>query len=271
MAVTAAITSYNAKDYLTRLLTQARAQGFQKIIVLDDASTDGSVAWLKRQPDIELIAGPTNLGPTGNRNRILSAKTDDLIVFLDVDMELVGENMAAKLESEFAKYPDAAVVSPLILSHANEPMWYNWGYDSSPRRDGLAEALNQIALAHSGKADVMATVREIARGQVGHFESVKNREVDWVVEQCFAVRADIFRKLGGFDPEYRMFQEGPDYCLRARQAGYKVRLTTAVTAKHLDLRSGSSKQRAADLRTSMKHYYRKHFHIPDEIIEQFFL
>lgn len=71
MPITVAITNFNARSHLQRLLPQLRRHGFTDIVVLDDASTDDSQAWLKHQSDIRLVLGRTNLGPTGNRNRLL--------------------------------------------------------------------------------------------------------------------------------------------------------------------------------------------------------
>lgn len=270
MSITVAVTNYNAQDHLVRLLPELRLQGFDRILVLDDASTDGSVKWLQKQTDIELIAGSKNLGPTGNRNRILGTNINDIVVFIDVDMELRGQNLASALKGVFNKYPDAAVAGPLILGQTDEPMWYNWGYELNPKLDGLTDALSQIALAHWHNPEVMATVRAAASGKVGHFEPVKSRQVDWVVEQIFAVRMDIFRELGGFDPKFRMFHEGPDYCRRARQAGHTIRFTTSITAKHLDLHSGNDKQRDKDMLASTKYYYRKHFGLTEASFNKLF-
>ncbi|MFA5162298.1 MAG: glycosyltransferase [Elusimicrobiales bacterium] len=42
------------------------------------------------------------------------------------------------------------------------------------------------------------------------------------VAHCFAVRADVFRELGGFDPRYSSYLRAIDYCMKARSAGKLV-------------------------------------------------
>lgn len=264
MPITAAIVNYNGQEYLSRLLPQVRAHGFHHVIVLDDASTDGSVEWLAEQSDITTVAGKENLGTVGNRNRILDVPTEEIILFLDNDVELLGADSAALLEAEFDRDPEAAVVGPLMVNHSDEPIWYNWGYQCGPFRLGIQAALNRIAQAHGGDPHVMATVREIAKGVVGHFEQVESREVDWVIESFFGVRSSVFRALGGFDPAFHMYNEGPDFCLRARQAGYVIRFTTNLMARHLDQQSGTPEQRFADSIASSRHFYQKHYGITDE-------
>jgi GT2 family glycosyltransferase len=264
MPVTVAIANYNGRGYLSRLLPQVRAHGFRHIVVLDDASTDDSVEWLAAQPDVTTIAGTDNLGPVGNRNRILGVATEEVILFLDNDVELLGADSAALLEAEFHRHPEAAVVGSLVVNHSDEQIWYNWGYQCGPFRLGMMTALNRIAQAHLGDPQVMATVREISKGVVGHFEPVEDREVDWVVEIFFAVRDSVFRGLGGFDPGFRRYNESPDFCLRARGIGHAVRFTTNLKVRHLDQQSGSPEGRLADSIASSRYFYQKHYGITDE-------
>lgn len=271
MDVTLAIPNYNGKAYLEKLLPVAKVQGFSRIVVIDDASTDGSDEWLERQPDITVIKGTENLGPTGNRNRILPYVKTGIIVFLDADMAFLTENTAVKVREHFAAFPDMAVLGALIQSPQDEPMWYNWGYESSPKQDGVNEALQAVALAHWDNPAVMETVRQTARGWVGHFEPVVDREVDWVSEAFFAVRADIFQQLHGFDEKFVRFHEGPDYCKRVKGLGKTVRFVIDIQVKHLDMHTGDESNRTSLLRNSTKYWYQKHYNVPDDIIERFFL
>lgn len=271
MEVSLVIPNYNGKMYLQELLPAAQAQGFSRTFVLDDASTDGSYEWLKQQPDITAVKGEKNLGPTGNRNRILPYIQTGIIVFLDADMEFLTNQTAEKVNRQFMAFPDMAVLGALIQSPQDEPMWYNWGYESSPKRDGINEALQTVALAHWDNPEVMETVRKAAKGWVGHFEPLVDREADWVSEAFFAVRADIFQELQGFDTNFIRFHEGPDYCKRAQALGKTIRFTTGIQVKHLDMHTGDESDRAALLRHSTKYWYQKHYNVPDTIIERFFL
>lgn len=271
MKVSVAIPSFNGKSYLEKLLPSLSQQGFDRILVIDDASTDGSREWLRGLSNITVIQGNKNLGPTGNRNRILGHVKEGVILFLDADMQFLSNDVAEKIRQHFVNKLDLAVLGAQINSSTNEPMWYNWGYESSPKRDGITSALNSIALAHWGDETIMAAMREAARNEVGHFEPVKDRKVDWVVEQFFAVRADIFQQLEGFDPQFKRFHEGPDYCKRAKNLGFTTQFCTDIKLKHLDMHTGEDAERAKALRDSTAYWYKKHYGVPAEIIEQFFL
>lgn len=264
MPITVAILNYNGRDYLRRLLPQVRAHGFRHVVVLDDASSDDSLEWLATQPDITTVAGKQNLGLVGNRNRIFDVPFEDIILFLDNDQDLLGANSAAVLQAEFDRYPEAAVVGPLIVNHANQPVWYNWGYDIGPYGLGVQATLNRIAEIHGNNPQVMSTVRNIGKGIVGHFEPIEEREVHWVRGMFFAVRASVFRDLGGFDTTFHRWNEDTDFCLRARDLGHTVRFTTSLKARHLDQQTGTQQERATDAAASSRHFYRKRYGITDE-------
>jgi GT2 family glycosyltransferase len=270
MSITVAISNFNAKNYLIPLIPQLKEQGFSDIVVLDDASADGSSEWLLEQKDIRAIIGESNLGPTGNRNRILSYQSAAIILFIDADMAIKSSDTAITIERVFQKNPKTAVIGSLILGHTDEPMWHNWGYDIRPKTDAYAEVLNEIALAHWHEPGIMAAVRQAATHRVGHLEPVASRTVDWISEAFFAVRSSVFTKLGGFDTNFRMFHEGPDFCLRARNAGFTVRFEPNIILKHLDQHSGSDKQRAADREASTRYYYKKHFGMSDDTFTKLF-
>lgn len=49
-----------------------------------------------------------------------------------------------------------------------------------------------------------------------------SHEVDWVIGGCFMIRADLFRRLSGFDERFFLFFEDTDLCRRCHDAGKKV-------------------------------------------------
>jgi len=52
------------------------------------------------------------------------------------------------------------------------------------------------------------------------------RDLDTITASCILVRRDVFEEMGGFDESYRIgYWEDSDFCMRVRQAGYRVRFT----------------------------------------------
>ncbi|MBR4696044.1 MAG: glycosyltransferase, partial [Selenomonadaceae bacterium] len=78
------ILSYNTKEYTQMCIQSIRKHtdpGSYEIIVVDNASTDGSLNWLLAQPDIRLIANEENLGfPKGCNQGLEIAEGDDLLL-----------------------------------------------------------------------------------------------------------------------------------------------------------------------------------------------
>ena len=190
---------------------------------------------------------------------MLGVDTRDIILFVDVDLELDETSAAAAVEREFADNSVVGAIGGLIISRAGEPEARCWGYDFTPYRSGVTSVLYEIAVRHHADARVMATLCELGQGRAAFLEPIVARDVEWVRESFFAVRAGLFRELGGFDPKFRMFHEGPDLCRRIRQAGWTVRFVPDIRVKHHDMRSGTPQQRRADERASDIYYFEKHY------------
>lgn len=88
--VIAAVPNFNMADSLRELLPSLLEQGYARVVVLDDASTDHTQDVIGEiGPDIEFVQGETNIGAAGNRNRLLSVLGKDVVIhFVDADMRL---------------------------------------------------------------------------------------------------------------------------------------------------------------------------------------
>jgi GT2 family glycosyltransferase len=270
MRITLAIPNYNGLIYLKKLVPKVLEEDFDDIFVLDDYSQDKSVEFLSKNfPSVKVVRGRKNLGPTANRNRIMQQDFGDILVFLDVDMELLTEGVVPKIKALFKKYPKAAVFGGLILSKTSKPMWFNRGYDHHPLRGAKSEVWHAFATAFRDNPKVMEYVKEGARGFTFDFEEPKDGKVDWVAEGLFMVRSKVFGSLGGFDEKFKMFQEGPDFCKRARNAGFDVRFTTKIKVKHLEAKSVPESKRKKYFLRSMIYWYRKHYGVPKDLTKKF--
>jgi GT2 family glycosyltransferase len=87
------------------------------------------------------------------------------------------------------------------------------------------------------------------------------QEVDWVSGACLLHRRTLGEKLGGLDERFFMYMEDIDFCLRARQAGFKVVYNPALRVLHHI--GGSSRampvRSVIALHRSIRLYYAKHF------------
>ena len=87
--ISVVIPCYNASTFLRTAIESVLAQSLEnvEIIVVDDASTDDSVAVVQSVPDprIRLLRNETNLGAARSRNRALDAAKGEWIALLDAD------------------------------------------------------------------------------------------------------------------------------------------------------------------------------------------
>ena len=95
--VSFAILSYNTLEYTRQCIESIRNTCFEKcyeIVVVDNASTDGSVEWLRDQNDVVLVENDTNAGfPAGCNQCIKSANPDNDIFLLNNDTVLLPDSL----------------------------------------------------------------------------------------------------------------------------------------------------------------------------------
>lgn len=102
--VTVVLPSYNARACIMRALDSVRVQTFEdfEIVVIDDASTDGTVALVKQasrdEPRLRLIRLDRNSGPAHARNAGLTVAHGEWIALLDADDAWRPDRLARLLE-----------------------------------------------------------------------------------------------------------------------------------------------------------------------------
>jgi len=115
--VTLCIINYNGERYLPRTLAAVRASGmrFDEVLLVDDASPDGSVALVREHwPEVTVLAQPKNGGPGAARNAGYAAARNDFILFIDNDVALTSE-CAERLRAALLEREGAAVAMPRVL------------------------------------------------------------------------------------------------------------------------------------------------------------
>lgn len=112
--VSIVITSYNQRALLADTIRSALDQtvGAHEVIVVDDASSDGTIAMLDRldrlEPSLRAIRQPVNVGISANRNTGLAAVTGEMVVFVDGD-DLLDSTYVEVMAHAAASAPRAAI------------------------------------------------------------------------------------------------------------------------------------------------------------------
>ncbi|MGV0817246.1 glycosyltransferase family 2 protein [Martelella sp. AMO21009] len=120
------VATYNDEAYIAECLESIVAAGAAEIIVINDASTDGTQAVLEKLdvPQMRVITLPVNSGPSAARNIGLAAATHRYCAAIDADDIIPPERL--QIMSEVARQTDACVVVDELLafnSQTREIMW----------------------------------------------------------------------------------------------------------------------------------------------------
>ena len=187
-----------------------------QIIIVDNASTDGSVQEFKKLKDIALVQNKENLGYTGGNNcgieKALELGTDFVMVLNNdtvLDKNLVEEFLKAAEEN-----PDVGIFTPKI--------YFAKGFEFHKERY-KSEELGKVIWAAGGSIDwnnVFGINRGVDEVDTGQYDQVE--EVDFGSGACLFVKREVFEKVRMFDDRYFMYYEDADFCVRAKKEGYKV-------------------------------------------------
>jgi GT2 family glycosyltransferase len=217
--ITAVIPCWNGQRWLQGLLASLAGQTLlaTEILVVDNGSTDGSVAYLRAEhPDVEVLELPYNTGFAFAVNRGIEAARGELVALINTDVMLSPdwlERMAGALRSD----PCVASVACKMRQFGSERLIYDAG--DILRRDGACEQRGRFG-RDAGQYDEPGEVFGACAGAALY-------------------RSDVVRAVGGFDERFFAYLEDVDLALRLRLAGWRCRYEP-VLALHVG--EGSSHQ-----------------------------
>ncbi len=204
LPVIAAIPNYNMVESLAQLLPQLLEQDYTAIYVLDDASTDKSVAIAKSYGEqIQVIEDKNNIGAGGNRNRILAAHPEECIIhFLDADVQLESSDVPAFAQKLMAD-PKTAFVGGLIKENGKQMLW-NYGPDSVALYTLLTASVQALFGSVQAPKPLWRNIlRSLTRRARSEWPDPAvppvRRAVYWPIEGNLLVRRSTLERLGGFD------------------------------------------------------------------------
>ncbi|MFI0962585.1 glycosyltransferase [Streptomyces sp. NPDC021080] len=151
--VTIAIAAYNASATLDRALRSALSQTHRdlEVLVLDDASTDGTVAvaqrYAEQDPRVQVVIRSSNSGGVGSpRNRGIDSATGRYIMFLDADDELPHKACETLLSSALATGADitAGRALRINLAKGETTVWQQQLYGEDRIIEGGLSAVPEL-------------------------------------------------------------------------------------------------------------------------------
>ncbi len=218
--VAVVILNWNGRTYLERFLPFVISSTYNnlRVIVADNASTDGSIEMLREKfPSVEIIINPENEGFAKGYNTALKQIDSPYYVLLNSDVE-VSRGWITNIIRLMERDELIAACQPKILSY-NQKFKFEY------------------AGACGGWIDKYGY--PFARGRV--FDHCEKDEGQYnTAEECFwasgaamFVRSKVFHEAGGFDEFFFAHQEEIDLCWRLQKKGFKIYCEPSSVVYHV--------------------------------------
>jgi GT2 family glycosyltransferase len=215
------ILNWNGRTFLEKFLpvleTNSRMEGAE-IVVADNASTDGSVAFLEKQhPRIRLIRLDKNYGFTGGYNRALGQLDSKYYLLLNSDIE-VTPNWLEPLISYMESHADCAASTPKIKDYKRKSH-----FEYAGAAGGYIDRYGYPFC----RGRIFNSVEE----DLGQYDQVT--DIFWGSGACLLVRAEPYRTVGGLDEQFFAHMEEIDLCWRLKRAGWNISFIPGSTVYHV--------------------------------------
>ncbi|RSK40296.1 glycosyltransferase family 2 protein [Mangrovimonas spongiae] len=213
------ILNWNGKQLLDTFLPSVLEHSQNAdIYVADNASTDDSVAYIKKHfPTVSIIQNQINGGYAKGYNDALKHIDADIFCLLNSDVE-VTQNWLTPIFETFEKFPETVIIQPKIKDYNNKDYF-------------------EYAGAGGGFIDKFGY--PYCRGRIFNTIEKDNgqyndtSDIFWASGACLFVRKEVFNALNGFDERFFAHMEEIDLCWRAFNLGYNIKYVGASTVFHV--------------------------------------
>lgn len=225
--VTAIIVTWRSRDDIEGVLASLgaafEAPGIDgSIVVVDNASTDDTVAWLRaHRPDVQLIESATNEGFGRACNRAFEVADGAVWLLVNPDARLLPDTIV-ELVDAMRREPRAGAIAPTLAAA------------------GEAESAGMLPSVRSGLGHFLFLNRVLPDDRGGSWRGVQLRRqrprrlvaVEWASAAVLALRPASVRAVDGFDETMFLYGEDIDLCARLGAAGWSTLLAMDAAASH---------------------------------------
>lgn len=229
--LTTLLVSFNTRDLLSpclQALAAARAAlGPSPVVVVDNASKDGSAEYLERlHPDVQLIRSKVNLGFGRANNLALPRFEGKYLLLLNTDAFVPPEALT-KTVAYMESSPECGILGVRLIGRDGD-LQPSCRYFPTPYNTFLARTGLQRWLPRTRMIDDMTWAHDTVR------------ECDWVPGCFYLLRREMVEQIGLFDPRFFLYYEEVDHCFAAKAANWKVVYYPHVSVVHIGGESAKS-------------------------------
>lgn len=191
-------------------------------IVVDNGSSDGTVAVLEGRADCRVIRSTNRGYAAGINTGVAAAATDAPILVLNPDCRLRPGCVPALVAA--LAVPGVGVVAPRVLD-----------------RDGtLSKSLRREPTIRRTLGLTPTRLPVFSEYVHRDTDYARPGTVDWALGAVLLIARGCYQAVGGLDESYFLFSEETDFCLRARDLGFSTRYDPSAEAVHIGGQSGRS-------------------------------
>jgi len=209
--VTLCLINHNGLTYLQQAFASLKGlqTKFDEILVVDNASTDGSIAYIETLEQVNLIALSRNTGPAGARNAGYAQSKNDIILFQDNDICLT-EGSAEALYNTLKQDRKTLITMPRVI--------YKSAPDTIQYEGANCHFLGIMLLQ---QANVLCSQAATAKVQTSS-----------MVSACFMIDRSRYHNQPLFDEEFIFNLEDHDLGVRVNLLGFNTMVVPAARVLH---------------------------------------
>lgn len=228
MDISVIIVNYNTKDITKQCLDSiykwTKDVDFE-VIVVDNASSDGSQTMLESYPEINYVQSGANLGFGKANNLGFQHSNGRYILLLNSDTYLLNNALKAFVD-EFDDLPETVgCIGGWLRSPDGTP---NHSYSRIPSLTTAIKTAFGIYGRLFGKKP---------QSQMINDDTAKSKEVEYVTGADICIRRTVIEQCGMFDPDFFMYYEETEMQYRYSKAGFKSMIVPTPMIVHLECMS----------------------------------
>jgi GT2 family glycosyltransferase len=214
------ILNWNGKDFLKKFLPFVIRHSSQdaEVIIADNASTDGSVEFLRNySPQIRIIQNAVNGGFAKGYNDALSQVESEYYILLNSDIE-VTDNWIKPVIELMDNDRRIAACQPKLRAY-----YHRAHFEYAGAAGGFIDRY--------GYPFCRGRIFQELEEDNGQYD--QESEVFWATGACLFIRAELYHRYGGFDDDFFAHMEEIDLCWRLKNAGYRIMVCPQSVVYHV--------------------------------------
>jgi len=256
MILSVVVISYNTKELTKQTLQSIFDKKIYnytyEVIVVDNASTDGSIEMLKKEfPQVKLILSDKNLGFSKGNNLAIKQSQGQYILLLNSDTVIIDDCLEKSIRYMEKHKSVGALGCKVLLSNGELDHACKRGFPTP-----------EASLYYMLKMDkLFPESTKFGQYTLNYLSQDEINEVDSVTGAFMMVRREAFDQVGLLDEDFFMYGEDIDWCYRIKTAGWKI--IYFPESKIIHYKGGSSKKKRwkvmYEFHRAMYLFYHKHY------------